>query len=133
MEDKSLHFIEEIIEDDLKAGKYKTILTRFPPEPNGYLHIGHAKSICLNFGLAIKYGGNTNLRFDDTNPTKEEIEYVDSIKEDVQWLGFTWANELYASDYFNQLYTFAVTLINKNLAYVDDATAEEIANEKWQI
>ena len=130
MEEKSLHFIEEIIEDDLKAGKYKNILTRFPPEPNGYLHIGHAKSICLNFGLAIKYGGNTNLRFDDTNPTKEEIEYVDSIKEDVQWLGFTWANELYASDYFNQLYTFAVTLINKNLAYVDDATAEEIANLK---
>ena len=130
MEEKSLHFIEEIIEEDLKAGKIKNILTRFPPEPNGYLHIGHAKAICLNFGLALKYGGKTNLRFDDTNPTKEEVEYVDSIKEDVQWLGFTWANELYASDYFSQLYQFAVTLIQKNLAYVEDATAEEIAQLK---
>ena len=102
-EEKSLNFIEEIVEEDLKAGKYKTILTRFPPEPNGYLHIGHAKSICLNFGLAKKYGGSTNLRFDDTNPVKEDIEYVDSIKEDVEWLGFKWANELYASDYFEQL------------------------------
>jgi glutaminyl-tRNA synthetase len=126
-EEKSLHFIEEIIEEDLKNGKYSAILTRFPPEPNGYLHIGHAKSICLNFGLAIKYGGKTNLRFDDTNPTKEETEYVDSIKQDVKWLGFTWANELYASDYFHQLYGFALQLINKGLAYVDDSTAEEIA------
>lgn len=129
-EEKSLNFIEEIIEEDLKNGRYTSILTRFPPEPNGYLHIGHAKSICLNFGLGIKYGGKTNLRFDDTNPTKEETEYVDSIKEDVQWLGFNWANELYASDYFNELYNYAVTLIKKELAYVDDSTAEEIASMK---
>ncbi|MBL0357911.1 MAG: glutamine--tRNA ligase/YqeY domain fusion protein [Chitinophagaceae bacterium] len=129
-EEKSLNFIEEIIEEDLKNGKYTSILTRFPPEPNGYLHIGHAKSICLNFGLGIKYGGNTNLRFDDTNPAKEETEYVDSIKEDVKWLGFEWANELYASDYFDQLYGFAVQLITKGLAYVDDSTAEEIAAMK---
>ena len=126
-EEKSLNFLEEIIEEDLKIGKYNSILTRFPPEPNGYLHIGHAKSICLNFGLGIKYGGKTNLRFDDTNPTKEETEYVDSIKEDVQWLGFNWARELYASDYFDELYNLAVTLINKGLAYVDNSTAEEIA------
>jgi len=126
-EEKSLNFIEEIIEADLQSGKYTTILTRFPPEPNGYLHIGHAKSICLNFGLALKYGGKTNLRFDDTNPEKEETEYVDSIKEDVNWLGFTWENEFYASDYFDQLHSFAVTLINKGLAYVDDSNAEEIA------
>jgi len=126
-DEKSLNFIEEIIEEDLKAGKYQTILTRFPPEPNGYLHIGHAKSICLNFGLGLKYNGKTNLRFDDTNPTKEETEYVDSIKEDVHWLGFEWANELYASDYFDELYALAVKLINKGLAYVDDSTAEEIA------
>jgi glutaminyl-tRNA synthetase len=129
-EEKSLNFIEEIVEADLASGKYKTILTRFPPEPNGYLHIGHAKSICLNFGLAIKYGGQTNLRFDDTNPTKEETEYVESIKEDVRWLGFSWANELYASDYFEALYQFAVALINKGLAYVDDSTSEEIAEQK---
>lgn len=129
-EEKSLNFIEEIVEEDLKAGKYKTILTRFPPEPNGYLHIGHAKSICLNFGLAKKYGGATNLRFDDTNPVKEETEYVDSIKEDVQWLGFNWANEFYASDYFEQLYQFAVTLIQKGLAYVDDSSSEAIAEQK---
>jgi len=129
-EEKSLNFIEEIIEEDLKNGKYTSILTRFPPEPNGYLHIGHAKSICLNFGLGLKYGGKTNLRFDDTNPTKEETEYVDSIKEDVQWLGFNWAHELYASDYFDQLYNYAVTLIKKELAYIDDSTAEEIATMK---
>lgn len=129
-EEKSLNFIEEIIEEDLKNGKYKTILTRFPPEPNGYLHIGHAKSICLNFGLGIKYGGKTNLRFDDTNPAKEETEYVESIKEDVKWLGFEWANEFYASDYFDELYEFAVKLIKKGLAYVDDSTAEEIAAQK---
>jgi glutaminyl-tRNA synthetase len=126
-EEKSLNFLEEIIEEDLKSGKYKQITTRFPPEPNGYLHIGHSKSICLNFGLAIKYGGTTNLRFDDTNPTKEETEYVDSIKDDIKWLGFTWANELYASDYFDTLYGFAVDLIKKGLAYVDDSTPEEIA------
>ena len=126
-EEKSLNFIEEIIETDLASGQCKSILTRFPPEPNGYLHIGHAKSICLNFGLAIKYGGKTNLRFDDTNPAKEETEYVDSIKEDVKWLGFNWSNEFYASDYFDQIYSFAVTLIKKGLAYVDDSTPDEIA------
>lgn len=129
-EEKSLNFIEEIIEEDLRTGKHKSILTRFPPEPNGYLHIGHAKSICLNFGLGIKYGGKTNLRFDDTNPTTEETEYVDSIKDDVRWLGFQWANEFYASDYFDQIYGFAVKLIEKGLAYVDDSTSEEIAEQK---
>ncbi len=129
-EEKSLNFIEEIISQDLASGKYASILTRFPPEPNGYLHIGHAKSICLNFGLAKHFGGNTNLRFDDTNPVKEDIEYVDSIKEDVKWLGFEWAKECYASDYFDQLYAFAVQLIEKGLAYVDDSTAEEIAQQK---
>jgi len=128
--EKSLNFIEEIVENDLENGKYKSIITRFPPEPNGYLHIGHAKSICLNFGLALKYGGKTNLRFDDTNPVKEDIEYVDSIKEDVKWLGFEWQNELYASDYFEQLYQFAVDMIKKGLAYVDDSTPEEIAAQK---
>ncbi len=129
-EEKSLNFIEEIVEADLASGKHKSILTRFPPEPNGYLHMGHAKSICLNFGLAKKYGGQTNLRFDDTNPVTEDTEYVDSIKEDVQWLGFNWANELYASDYFENLYQFAVALIEKGLAYVDDSTSEEIATQK---
>lgn len=129
-EEKSLNFIEEIIEEDLKNGKYNSIVTRFPPEPNGYLHIGHAKSICLNFGLPLKFGGYTNLRFDDTNPVTEETEYVDSIKADVQWLGFNWKNELYASDYFPQLYEFAVSLIRKGLAYVDDLTAEEMAELK---
>jgi glutaminyl-tRNA synthetase len=130
-EERSLNFIEEIVEEDLAAGKNgNRVLTRFPPEPNGYLHIGHAKSICLNFGLAKKYNGLTNLRFDDTNPVKEDVEYVDSIKEDVKWLGFDWANELYASDYFDQLYNFAVELIKNNLAYVDDSTAEEIASQK---
>ncbi|RTL60635.1 MAG: glutamine--tRNA ligase/YqeY domain fusion protein [Sphingobacteriales bacterium] len=129
-EEKSLNFIEEIVEEHLKEGKYKSILTRFPPEPNGYLHIGHAKSICLNFGLGIKYNGKTNLRFDDTNPVTEDTEYVDSIKEDIQWLGFNWANEFYASDYFDTLYEYAVKLIKKGLAYVDDSTAEEIAAQK---
>lgn len=126
-EERSLNFIEEIIEEDLKSGKYKSIVTRFPPEPNGYLHIGHAKAICLSFGMALKYGGYTNLRFDDTNPVTEETEYVESIKEDVQWLGFKWENERYASDYFEQLYEYAVTLVKKGLAYVDDSTPEEIA------
>jgi glutaminyl-tRNA synthetase len=126
-EEKSLNFLEEIIEEHLKEGKYQQILTRFPPEPNGYLHIGHAKSICLNFGLTKKYGGYTNLRFDDTNPSTEETEYVESIKEDVRWLGFEWKNELYASDYFETLYEFAVKLINKELAYVDDLNSEQIA------
>jgi len=129
-EEKSLNFIEEIVEEDLRNGKHKSILTRFPPEPNGYLHIGHAKSICLNFGLGIRYGGKTNLRFDDTNPSTEETEYVDSIKEDVRWLGFNWANEFYASDYFEQLYAFAEKLIKKGKAYVDDSTSEEIATQK---
>ena len=126
-EEKSLNFIEEIIEADLASGKYASILTRFPPEPNGYLHIGHAKSICLNFGLGSKYGGKTNLRFDDTNPVKEDTEYVESIKEDVEWLGFIWDKELYSSDYFEELYLMAVDLIKKGLAYVDDLSAEEIA------
>ena len=129
-EEKSLNFLEEIVEADLASGKYASILTRFPPEPNGYLHIGHAKSICLNFGLAKKYGGKTNLRFDDTNPVTEDTEYVDSIKEDIAWLGFNWAQILYASDYFEQLYQFAVTLIGKGLAYVEDSSAEEIAKQK---
>jgi len=129
-EEKSNNFLEEIVENDLKDGKYKQIVTRFPPEPNGYLHIGHATSICLNFGLTKKYGGYTNLRFDDTNPVTEETEYVDSIKDDVRWLGFEWKNELYASDYFPQLYEFAVKLIKKGLAYVDDSTSEEIAAMK---
>jgi glutaminyl-tRNA synthetase len=128
---KSLNFLEEIVQENLAAGLYpQGIFTRFPPEPNGYLHIGHAKSICLNFGLAQKFGGKTNLRFDDTNPMTEETEYVESIKKDVSWLGFTWANELYASNYFEQLYEYAVSLIKKSLAYVDDSTAEEIANQK---
>jgi glutaminyl-tRNA synthetase len=127
---RSLNFIEEIIENDLNSGKYNTIVTRFPPEPNGYLHMGHASSICLNFGLTKKYQGYTNLRFDDTNPTTEETEYVDSIKQDIKWLGFDWKNEYYASDYFEQLYQFAITLINKGLAYVDDSSAEQIAIEK---
>lgn len=126
-EEKSLNFLEDIIEKDLESGKYKAIATRFPPEPNGYLHIGHAKSICLNFGLALKYGGTTNLRFDDTNPVTEDTEYVESIKEDIAWLGFKWAKELYASDYFEQLYGFAVDLIKKGLAYVDDSSPEQIA------
>jgi glutaminyl-tRNA synthetase len=127
----SLNFIEQVVEEDRAAGKNGgRVHTRFPPEPNGYLHIGHAKSICLNFGLADKYGGQTNLRFDDTNPVTEDTEYVDSIKNDVQWLGFQWENEFYASDYFEQIYGFAETLIQKGLAYVDDSSAEEIAAQK---
>ncbi|WP_392470075.1 glutamine--tRNA ligase/YqeY domain fusion protein [Sphingobacterium cellulitidis] len=130
-EEKSLNFIEEIIEEDLRNGKNDgRVLTRFPPEPNGYLHIGHAKSICLNFSLAQKYNGKTNLRFDDTNPVTEDVEYVDSIKKDIQWLGFQWADELYTSDYFDTLYAYAVELIKKELAYVDDSTSEEIAASK---
>ncbi|WP_286734413.1 MULTISPECIES: glutamine--tRNA ligase/YqeY domain fusion protein [Sphingobacterium] len=130
-EEKSLNFIEEIVEEDLRTGKHGgRVLTRFPPEPNGYLHIGHAKSICLNFGLAQQYNGKTNLRFDDTNPVTEDTEYVESIKKDIQWLGFQWAAELYTSDYFETLYSYAVDLIKKGLAYVDDSTAEEIAAAK---
>lgn len=129
-EERSLNFIEEIIEEDLKNGKYKSIVTRFPPEPNGYLHIGHASSICLNFGLTKKYSGYTNLRFDDTNPETEDVEYVESIKDDIRWLGFEWKNEHYASDYFDELYEYAVKLIKKGLAYVDDSTSEEMASMK---
>jgi len=130
-EEKPLNFIEEIIEEDLRNGKHDgRVLTRFPPEPNGYLHIGHAKSTCLNFGLGQRYNGKTNLRFDDTNPVTEDTEYVESIKQDIQWLGFQWAQELYTSDYFETLYNYAVDLIKKGLAYVDDSTAEEIAAAK---
>jgi len=130
-EERSLNFLEEIIEEDIKSGKYGgRVLTRFPPEPNGYLHIGHAKSICLNFGLAQRYGGETNLRFDDTNPATEETEYVESIKTDIRWLGFEWARELYTSDYFEQLYALAIKLIEKGLAFVDDSSPEQIAEQK---
>jgi glutaminyl-tRNA synthetase len=129
-DERSLNFLEEIIETDLKEGKYKSIVTRFPPEPNGYLHLGHATTICLNFGLTKKYPGYTNLRFDDTNPVTEETEYVDSIKEDVKWLGFEWKNERYASDYFDTLYEHAHKLIDKGLAYVDESTSEEMATMK---
>jgi glutaminyl-tRNA synthetase len=129
-EEKTNNFIEEIIEKHLAEGRYESIVTRFPPEPNGYLHLGHATSICLNFGLTKKYKGYTNLRFDDTNPATEETEYVDSIKADIKWLGFEWKNELYASDYFQQLYEFALKLIKKGLAYVDDSTSDEIAKQK---
>ena len=129
---ESQHFIEQAIEKDLADGKNGgRIHTRFPPEPNGYLHIGHAKAICLDFGMAAKYGGRCNLRFDDTNPTKEDVEYVDSIKEDIQWLGFTWEDrEFYASDYFGKLWEFAVSLIRRGLAYVDDQSAETISEQK---
>lgn len=132
-EPRKLNFLEEIIENDLKEGKFKSIMTRFPPEPNGYLHLGHAKSICLNFGLAQKYGGKTNLRYDDTNPVKEDTEYVDSIKEDIKWLGFQWDKELYASDYFDQLYAWAEELIERGLAYVDDQTQDEIREGRGTI
>lgn len=127
---ESLNFLEEIVEADLASGKYKSILTRFPPEPNGYLHIGHSKSICLNFGLAQKYGGSTNLRFDDTNPETEETEFVDSILDDVRWLGFEPANIFYASNYFQQLYEWAKVLISKGKAYVDFSSPEEVAAQK---
>lgn len=131
-ERKSLNFIEAIVEQDLRTGRDSgRVHTRFPPEPNGYLHIGHAKAICLDFGIAEKYGGKCNLRFDDTNPMKEDLEYVDSIKEDIHWLGFDWENrEYFASDYFGKLYDFAIELIKKGLAYVDDQSSEEIANQK---
>jgi glutaminyl-tRNA synthetase len=125
----SISFIEQFIADDLKDGKNGgKVVTRFPPEPNGYLHIGHAKAICLDFGMAKKYGGKCNLRFDDTNPVKEEVEYIDSIKEDIHWLGFDWKDrEFYASDYFGKLYNFATDLIKRGLAYVDDQSAELIS------
>jgi len=130
---KSVNFIEEIINDDLAQGKTDTIITRFPPEPNGYLHIGHAKSLCINFGMKEKYHGKCNLRYDDTNPSKEDIEYVNSIKEDIKWLGFEWDQELYASDYFDQMYQYAVDLIKKGLAYVCDYSAEEIKNTRGDL
>jgi glutaminyl-tRNA synthetase len=128
----SISFIEQFIAEDLKEGKNNgSIITRFPPEPNGYLHIGHAKAICLDFGMAKKYGGKCNLRFDDTNPSKEDVEYVDSIKEDIHWLGFDWEErEYYASDYFGKLYDFAIDLIKKNLAYIDDQPADIISSQK---
>jgi glutaminyl-tRNA synthetase len=128
-EKQSLNFLEQIIEEDIKNGKHGgRVHTRFPPEPNGYLHIGHAKSICLNFGLAKTYNGKCNLRFDDTNPVKEDVEYVDSIKEDIKWLGFDWEDrEFFASDYFDQLYEWAIVLIKKGLAYVDNSSADEVA------
>src|ERR1035437_6389070 len=129
--EKGPNFLEEIVSEDVKSGKHSgRVLTRFPPEPNGYLHIGHSKAICLNFGLAQQFGGKTNLRFDDTNPETEETEYVEGIKEDIKWLGFTWTNEFYTSDYFDKLYEFAVALIKKQLAYVDDSSAEQIAATK---
>lgn len=130
-EEKSLNFIEQIIEEDIKNGLSKNKLRfRFPPEPNGYLHIGHASAICLNFGLGIDYNAPVNLRFDDTNPSKEEQEYVDAIKRDVQWLGFQWEKECYASDYFQQLYDWAIELIKKGKAYVDNQSSEEMAKQK---
>lgn len=130
-EEKSLNFIEHIIEDDLKNGLDRQFLRfRFPPEPNGYLHVGHASAICLNFGLGLKYQAPVNLRFDDTNPVKEEQEFVDAIKKDISWLGFTWENECYASDYFQQLYDWAVLLIKKGKAYVDSQTSEQMAAQK---
>ncbi len=129
--DEPLDFIREIVTEDVKSGRHRTVVTRFPPEPNGYLHVGHAKSICLNFGVAQQFGGHTNLRFDDTNPTKEEQEYIDSIKADVRWLGFDWGEHLYhASDYFDQLYEWAVLLVEKGLAYVDDLTADQIREHR---
>ena len=130
--EKSLNFLEEIIEESIARGETR-VQTRFPPEPNGYLHIGHAKSICINFGLAQKYGGKCNLRFDDTNPVKEDVEYVDSIKRDIRWLGFDWALERYASDYFDQLYEWAIVLIKKGLAYVDDQTQEQIRENRGTV
>src|SRR5450755_3662975 len=125
------NFLRQIIAEDLRTHKYGgRVVTRFPPEPNGYLHIGHAKSICLNFGLADEFGGKTNLRFDDTNPEKEEQEYVDSIMKDVRWMGFDWDGLYYASDYFAQLYQWAVKLVNDGKAYVDDLSAEEIRKHR---
>jgi glutaminyl-tRNA synthetase len=126
-----LDFIRDIIDSDLRSGKHTTVATRFPPEPNGYLHIGHAKSICLNFGVANEFGGTCNLRFDDTNPAKEDVEYVDSIIDTVRWLGFDWADRLYyASDYFEEIYKYTLGLIRDGKAYVDELTAEEIRDHR---
>src|SRR6187431_858949 len=126
--ERPLDFIREIVTEDRKAGRHGgRVNTRFPPEPNGYLHIGHAKSICLNFGVAAEFGGRCHLRFDDTNPAKEEQEYIDAIERDVRWLGFDWGDNLFhASDYFEQLYAWAVHLVERSLAYVDDQSADEI-------
>ena len=130
-EKKSLSFVEQLVEEDLKEGKNGgRIQTRFPPEPNGYLHIGHAKAICMDFGVAEKYNGVCNLRFDDTNPSKENNEYVENILQDIQWLGFKWGNIYYASDYFEKLWEFAVWMIKKGHAYIDEQTAEQIAEQK---
>src|SRR5947207_5458478 len=130
-ESAPLNFIHQIVEGDLRTGKTGGVVrTRFPPEPNGYLHIGHAKSICLNFGTALKYGGECNLRFDDTNPSKEEQEYVDSIEYDVRWLGFQWAGLYFASDYFDQLYRWAIELVQKDKAYVCDLTSDEVREHR---
>ena len=129
VKEKSLNFVEEVIEEAIAKGKTR-VQTRFPPEPNGYLHIGHAKAICLDFGVAKRYGGVCNLRFDDTNPTKEDVEYVEAIKEDIKWLGFEWGEEYYASDYFQQLWDFAIRLIKQGKAYIDEQTSEEIAAQK---
>ena len=125
-ESRPANFLQEKIAEDLKSGKYSHVQTRFPPEPNGYLHIGHAKAICIDFGLADEFGGKTNLRFDDTNPEKEDTEYVDSIQEDVRWLGFNWDGLYYASDYFDQIYEWAIQLIKAGKAYVDDLNADEV-------
>src|SRR5689334_368043 len=128
---KPADFIREAVADDLKSGRYKTVHTRFPPEPNGYLHIGHAKAITIVFSIAQENGGKCNLRFDDTNPVKEDVEYVDAIKEDIHWLGFDWEDrEFYASDYFDQLYEYALKLIRKGSAYVDDQSADELSKNR---
>ena len=130
-EKKSLSFVEQFVKEDLEAGKNGGRLqTRFPPEPNGYIHIGHAKAICMDFGVAEEFGGVCNLRFDDTNPTKENTEYVENIMSDIKWLGFKWGNIYYASDYFDKLWDFATWLIKKGLAYVDEQTSEQIAEQK---
>jgi len=130
-EKKSISFVEQLVEEDLAKGKNGgRIQTRFPPEPNGYLHIGHAKAICMDFGVAEKYNGICNLRFDDTNPSKENNEYVENILNDIQWLGFKWGNIYYASDYFEKLWDFAIWMIKEGLAYVDEQTAEQIAEQK---
>ena len=128
--EKSTNFIEDIINNDLESGKHNEIITRFPPEPNGYLHIGHAKSLCINFGMKEKYHGKCNLRYDDTNPAKEDVEYVDSIKKDIEWLGFKWDEELYASDNFHRMYECAILLIKKGLAFVCDMTGDEIRENR---
>ena len=130
-EKKSISFVEQFVEEDLKEGKNNgRIQTRFPPEPNGYLHIGHAKAICMDFGVAEKYNGICNLRFDDTNPSKENNEYVENILQDIQWLGFKWGKIYYASDYFEKLWDFAIWMIKNGHAYIDEQTAEQIAEQK---